>query len=69
LRCPICLVTINGPELMLQHLTTQHNLARRRAQFLTNKLVSWRRGDLDPVLFPKVIDLARGNPAGPSPAP
>jgi len=59
LRCPICLATIEGPDPMTQHLVTEHNLAKRRAQFLTDKLVSWRRGDVDPVLFPRVIDLSR----------
>ena len=41
LNCPICQVNASGSDPMLEHLITEHNVSKRRARFLTKKLVEW----------------------------
>jgi hypothetical protein len=46
---------IDGADPMVLHLVAEHSLGRRRAQFLAEKLVSWKQGDLDLALLYKVL--------------
>ncbi len=43
LRCPVCRAETAGSVPMLQHLVVQHEMSKRRARFLTAKLVEWKR--------------------------
>lgn len=55
LLCPIYKAATRGTELMRHHLMTEHLMGRLRAQFLTDKLVSWKQGELDPAILYKVF--------------
>ncbi len=61
LNCPICHVAFSNPKLMLNHLIEEHGIGTYQAKFLAQKLVAWKRGDVDPAIFPKVIRLARNH--------
>ena len=52
LTCPICRKDLHGFEPMRGHLIEEHELSTRQASFLANKMVDWKRGNLDPTLFP-----------------
>ena len=41
LNCPVCRVEISGFDRMHEHLVTEHDLGKRQAKFLTQKLVEW----------------------------
>lgn len=43
LNCPICKARINGFGPMLEHLVTAHDLGKRQAKFLAQKLVECRQ--------------------------
>jgi hypothetical protein len=40
---------------MRHHLMTEHLLGRLRAQFLTDKLVSWKQGNVDTAILHKIL--------------
>jgi len=41
LSCPMCEAKVSGFDPMLKHLITEHNVSKRQARFLTQKLVDW----------------------------
>ena len=43
LNCPVCRAQTSDSILMLQHLIAEHRMGKRRAGFLTAKLVEWKR--------------------------
>ena len=61
LNCPICQAKIDGFDPMIEHLVTEHGIGKRQAKFLTQKLVEWRQGGLDPILFPRADDTAKSD--------
>jgi hypothetical protein len=42
LICPACRVEKSGSSPMLEHLVAAHGIGRRRAKFVTEKLVEWK---------------------------
>jgi hypothetical protein len=46
---------------MIEHLVTEHDIGKRQAKFLTQKLIEWRQGGLDPILFPRADDTAKSD--------
>lgn len=61
LNCPVCRAKITGFDPMVEHLATEHHLGKRQAKFLAQKLIEWRQGGLDPILFPQADDNAKGH--------
>jgi len=51
LSCPICHAKTTGSEPMLKHLAVKHQISKRQAKFLTQKLVEWRQGGIDLISF------------------
>jgi len=43
LNCPICHAKVGSFDPMLEHLITEHNVSKRQAKFLTQKLVEWKQ--------------------------
>jgi hypothetical protein len=52
LHCPVCHAEIDEVELMLEHLMKEHEISKRQARFLVQKLQEWKEKALDPDLFP-----------------
>jgi hypothetical protein len=53
LHCPVCHAEIAEVEAMLQHLIKEHEIGKRQARFLVQKLQEWKEEAIDPDLFPK----------------
>jgi hypothetical protein len=64
LNCPFCNIRLNRPELMLRHLTKEHDMGTYQAKFLAQKSLGWKLGDSDKVKFPKVIYRTRNRKSG-----
>lgn len=52
LHCPVCHAEIDEVELMREHLMKEHEISKRQAGFLVQKLQEWKQETLDPDLFP-----------------
>ena len=59
LNCPVCRAQARDSALMLQHLIAEHRIGKRRAGFLTAKLVEWKREGA--VLIPRLRMMAGGD--------
>ena len=53
LVCPVCHAEIDDVEPMRKHLMEEHEITKRQAGFLVQKLQEWKEETLDPDLFPK----------------
>ena len=52
LVCPVCHAEIDEVEDMRKHLIEEHEITKRQAGFLIQKLQEWKEERLDPDLFP-----------------
>ena len=53
LHCPVCHAEIDEVEPMREHLMKEHEISKRQAGFLVQKLQEWKEEALDPDLFPR----------------
>ena len=53
LVCPVCHAEIDEVEDMRKHLMEEHEITKRQAGFLLQKLQEWKEERMDPDLFPK----------------
>lgn len=59
LNCPMCQYRVSNRDPMFEHLLQEHGVGKRRAQFLVEKLIEWKLGIVDPIVFRRVIDLVK----------
>jgi hypothetical protein len=52
LTCPVCREDIGGFDLMLNHLTVEHEIDNEKAANLIKKLTDWKQEKIDRTLFP-----------------
>jgi hypothetical protein len=52
LTCPVCREDIADFDLMLNHLTVEHEMDNEKAANLIKKLTDWKQEKIDRTLFP-----------------